>query len=176
MVPPSKTQNTPPDNSPDWELVDAHEPAWPIVGPAKMKRSTRVGLVVMVLGLTAIFVTAAWITPYDEWGAPRSMATHTQLGLPDCNMVMMTGKPCPACGMTTSFALLVHGDVLNSLRANWVGTLLALFWMALIPWGAASAIRGRILGIRNLELVATVAVGITLACMVLRWGWIMMGK
>jgi len=29
--------------------------------------------------------------------------------------------------MTTSFALLLRGDVLNSLHANWVGTLLAVF-------------------------------------------------
>ena len=50
------------------------------------------------------------------------MATHTQLGMPPCNFVVMTGKPCPACGMTTSFALLVRGDVGASLRANWAGT------------------------------------------------------
>ena len=56
------------------------------------------------------------------------MATHTQLGMPPCNFVVMTGKPCPACGMTTSFALLVRGDVRASLRANWAGTLIAVLW------------------------------------------------
>ena len=35
------------------------------------------------------------------------MGTHQQLGLPPCNFVTLTGYPCPACGMTTSFALLV---------------------------------------------------------------------
>ena len=31
--------------------------------------------------------------------------------MPPCNFVLMTGKPCPSCGMTTSFALLVRGDI-----------------------------------------------------------------
>ena len=62
------------------------------------------------------------IHPYDADGNPRTSATHTQLGMPPCNFVTLTGKPCPSCGMTTSFALLVRGDVVSSLRANWVGT------------------------------------------------------
>ena len=55
--------------------------------------------------------------------------------MPPCNFKTWTGKPCPSCGMTTSFALLIRGDVANSLRANWVGTLLAGFCMVLIPYG-----------------------------------------
>ena len=51
------------------------------------------------------------------------METHRQLGLPPCTFKEMTGLPCPSCGMTSSFALLVRGDVMNSLRANAVGTL-----------------------------------------------------
>jgi hypothetical protein len=146
----------------------------PVAYPARMKRATRVALVLMAVTFTAIFAAAAWIRPYDADGNPRRMATHTQLGMPECNMVAMTGKPCPSCGMTTSFALLVHGDVVNSLRANWVGTLLALFWLALIPWGVMSAVRGRVLWVRNAELAATVAVGVTLALMLGRWGWILL--
>lgn len=161
---------------PGWEPLDDEDDdgPYPVAYPARLRRATRVGLVVMATTLTAVFAAAAWIHPYDEGGAPRSMATHTQLGLPECTMVAATGKPCPACGMTTSFALLVHGDVWNSLKANWVGTLLALFWMTLIPWGVVSACRGRLVWVRNADLFVTVAVGVTLTLMIGRWGWILL--
>jgi hypothetical protein len=165
---------TPPGDE-DWEPVeDAGPRPVPLAYPERMRRATRVALVMMAVGFTAVFVTAAVIRPYDGAGNPRTMATHTQLGLPECNMVALTGKPCPSCGMTTSFSLLVHGDVGNSLRANWVGTLLATFWLALIPWGAVSAARGKLVWVRNAELFATVAVGVLLALMLARWGWILL--
>src|SRR4051812_20431776 len=167
--------NTPSPPDPGWEPVtDDDDGPYPVAYPARMKRATRAALVMMATTFTAVFAAAAWIRPYDDAGNPRSMATHTQLGLPECSMVQATGKPCPACGMTTSFALLVHGDVWNSLKANWVGTLLAVFWLALIPWGVVSACRGRLVVVRNADLFATVAVGVTLTLMVGRWGWILL--
>jgi hypothetical protein len=71
--------------------------------------------------------------------------------------------------MTTSFSLLVHGDPLNSLRANWAGTLLAAFSLALIPWGLHAAIRGRFAVVRDAELLATAAVGVFLTLTLARW-------
>ena len=145
----------------------------------RLARWVRAGLVVMAVGFTAMLATAAYIHPYgkDDDGndVPRTMATHTQLGLEPCNMVVMTGKPCPACGMTTSFSLLVHGDVRNSMRANWVGTLTAIWWFSLIPWGFASAYRGRLLFIRSGELWMTVGLTIMLTLMVARWAAIFFG-
>jgi hypothetical protein len=137
--------------------------------PPHISRWIRLMLALMALGLIAVFSAAAWIRPYDEDGNARKMATHTQLGLEPCNMVVATGKPCPACGMTTSFALLMHADPLASLRANWVGTLLALAWLALIPWGILSAVRGRLIWIRRGELWLTVGVSILLMLMIGRW-------
>src|SRR5215475_13498262 len=83
--------------------------------------TVRGALVFVVVGLLAVFVVAIWIQPYDEEGHAELLATHRQLGLPECSFKVMTGKPCPSCGMTTSFALLVRGDLANSARANWVG-------------------------------------------------------
>jgi hypothetical protein len=175
-VPPSNMNPNPPDapDDPGWEPVDDDFDPLPVAYPARMRRVTRVVLVGMAATLTAVFAAAAWIRPYDDAGNPQSMATHTQLGLPECSMVRVTGKPCPACGMTTSFSLLVHGDLWSSMKANWVGTLLAAFWLALIPWGLVSAFRGRLVWVRNADLFATVAVGVTLTLMMARWGWIIL--
>ena len=63
--------------------------------------------------------------------------------MPPCNFVIMAGKPCPSCGMTTSFALLVRGDVVASLRSRWAGTLIAVLWATTMVWAVASGIEGR---------------------------------
>src|SRR5262245_59876521 len=101
------------------------------------------------------------------------METHTQLGLPPCQFKWLTGQPCPSCGMTTSFALLLHGDVRNSLAANWIGTGLAVFGLLLIPWCLAGACRGRYpLGVRSGERALTVVISVYLVLAVLRWGMV----
>jgi predicted Na+-dependent transporter len=124
-----------------------------------------------------VFAAAAYINPYDEDGTPRTMSTHTQLGLAPCNFVVLTGKPCPACGMTTSFALLVRGDVRASLSANWVGTLTAMFWGGMLVWAVVSGMVGRPLFIPHGrgELVLTVLVGLFLALMLGRWAALWFG-
>jgi hypothetical protein len=71
--------------------------------------------------------------------------------------------------MTTSFALLVRGDLGNSLRANAVGTLLAVFCLALVPWCLASALRRQPLFVRSLERAFTVLVLIFMGLMLVRW-------
>ncbi len=129
----------------------------------------RGSLMGLALALIAVFAVAGWLNPYNADGSPRSLATHEQLGLPPCNFYRITGLPCPACGMTTSFALLMHGDLRNSLRANAVGTLLAGFCLMLIPWCLASAVRQRTLFIRSMERTLTLVVLVFLSMMLLRW-------
>jgi hypothetical protein len=121
------------------------------------------------MGLTAVFAVALWLDPYARDGQPLRMETHRQLGLPPCSFYALTGLPCPSCGMTTSFALLVRGDVGNSLRANAVGTLLALFWLSVIPWSVASAVRGRLLLVWAPERALTVAVLAFVVLLLVRW-------
>jgi hypothetical protein len=146
----------------------------PVARRRRMPRYTRVLLVLMAFGFTAVLGTAAWLNPYQGDGTAMTMRAHTQLGLPPCSMESLMGKPCPACGMTTSFALLAHGDVPNSLRANWVGTLLAVFWFALIPWSLFSAARARLVGIRNGEVATTIAVGAFITLMLARWAVVLL--
>jgi len=153
----------PPPLQSDEPLIDLPEA---IPAAAGWVRGT---LLFMVAGLSLVFGIAVWLNPYDEDGQPRHMETHRQLGLPPCTFYSMTGVPCPSCGMTTSFSLLVRGDVLNSLRANAVGTVLAAFCLALVPWGLACVLRGRLYGIRSLETALTRTVLIFLALLLVRW-------
>ncbi|MHB1426663.1 MAG: DUF2752 domain-containing protein [Gemmataceae bacterium] len=129
----------------------------------------RGSLVGLALALSAVFIVAVWLNPYNADGSPRSMATHQQLGLPPCTFYFTTGLPCPSCGMTTSFALLMHGDLSNSLRANAVGTVLAAFCLLLIPWCLASAVCRRTLFVRSMERALTFIVLAFLSMMLLRW-------
>lgn len=129
----------------------------------------RGGLLAIAAGLLVIFGIAIALNPYDADGQPRRMETHRQLGLPPCTFYVMTGVPCPSCGMTTSFALLMHGDVWNSLKANAVGTVLAAFCLLLIPWSVASVVLKRPLFIFSIERALTMAVVVFLAGMLIRW-------
>src|SRR5262249_32861587 len=87
-----------------------------------LRWGVRGAVVGMVRGLVLVFSVAVWLNPYQEDGQARRMETHRQLGLPPCSFLEVVGVPCPACGMTTSFSLLMHGDLWGSLRANAVGT------------------------------------------------------
>lgn len=129
----------------------------------------RGSLIGLALALIAVFVVAVWINPYKADGSPLTMATHRQLGLPPCTFYFTTGFPCPACGMTTSFALLMRGDLRNSLRANAVGTLLAGFCLLLIPWSLASLVCGRTLFVRSIERTLTFVMLAFLSMLLLRW-------
>jgi hypothetical protein len=134
-------------------------------------------LLLIVAGLVAVFVIAVLLNPYNPDGTAKTMATHTgpPLNLPDCTFKTMTGGlPCPSCGMTTSFSLLMHGDPLSSLRANWVGTGLAVFCLALIPWALASVLLKRPLFIVSLERAMTITVVGFLVLMLLRWGVVLL--
>jgi hypothetical protein len=146
--------------------ADGVEPleAAPVLHPA-----LRHGLASFALVLVGVLAVAAWLHPYDDEGRPLLMETHLQLGLPPCTFRLLTGMPCPSCGMTTSFALLMHGDIAASLRANAVGTVLAIIAMLLIPWSLLCACKNRLYGIVSIEKTLTIWVIILMSITLLRW-------
>jgi Protein of unknown function (DUF2752) len=133
-----------------------------------LARGVRIALVLIALGIVAVFGMAWWLDPY-KGGKVWRMETHTQLGLPPCTFKTLTGLPCPSCGMTTSFALFIRGDVVNSLRANFVGTLLAAFCLVLVPWSLASAWLRRPLFVVTIEPVLIRVIVVFLIVLLLRW-------
>jgi hypothetical protein len=134
-----------------------------------MSRWVRGTLVGIALGLTALFVVAAYLNPYQSDGSARRMETHMQLGLPECTFKRVTGLPCPSCGMTTSFALTMRGDLADAIRANSVGVMLALTLLAAIPWCIASALCRRTLFVQSAERALMMFVVGLLSLMLLRW-------
>jgi len=107
-------------------------------------RGLRWLLVGWSLVLLGGFALAFALTP-----DPRGYGTHQRLGLPPCSFRAMLGIPCPACGMTTSFSHLMHGNMPGALRANPGGVLLALVCAAQVPWCWLSASRGRLAGVAD---------------------------
>jgi len=158
----------------DFEYVTDDDNAPQLARRPRGKPWVRLLLAGLGVGFLVILGIAMWLNPYTADGNARTMATHTQLGLEPCSFVVITGKPCPACGMTTSFALLMHGDVSNSLKANWVGTLFCASLVPLAPWLILGAVRGRLWGVRNLELCSTMALSALLVLMMIRWAVLML--
>ncbi len=75
------------------------------------------------------------------------LGTHTQLGLPSCHFRVVTGHPCPSCGMTTAFASFVRGDIAAALSAQVLGTVLAAATLLATLGGAVQAVTGVNLGL-----------------------------
>lgn len=116
------------------------------------------------LMLLAGFGLAGWLSP-----EARGHGTHQQLGLAPCTFLMLTGKPCPSCGATTAFAHFVRGQWLRAAQANAAALALALVCAALIPWCWASAAKGRLIGIINLERTVLLLVIIMTSLFTLQW-------
>lgn len=118
----------------------------------------RVLLVLAGGALLAPLLIATQLTP-----SSRGMGTHQQLGLPACSLVQICGIRCPACGMTTSWAWMVRGRLLQAVRVNSGGALLAVIAAVMAPWLLGSGFRGRWLWGPPRE---TVALAIAVAVMV----------
>ena len=70
-----------------------------------------------------------WLEP-----DPRGFGTHEQLGLPPCGLRTFFGRPCPACGITTSIVQTLHGHPWLALQTQPFGplfvSLVLLLWVA----------------------------------------------
>jgi hypothetical protein len=147
------------------------DPYWR-AGPADRPEFVASLMVAPEAGLSGLPWGAWCVSAQDDAPVvePLRMETHRKLGLQPCTFKEITGLPCPSCGMTTSFAHLVRGDVWNSLRANAVGTVLASFCLLLIPWSAASVLKGRTLFVVSLDRAVMCVVITLMTLMLLRWG------
>ncbi len=75
----------------------------------------------------AVLAVAASLRP-----SPTGLGTHTELHLPPCGFYMVFHKPCPSCGMTTSFAWMMHGHPVKAIKTQPAGV--AVFLAGLAAW------------------------------------------
>ena len=80
-----------------------------------------------------------------------------------------SGLPCPTCGMTTAFALFMHGHPAAAFMAQPAGLALAIGTVLFMLIGFHAAIRGYFLQL-NWARLGPVRVSITLG-LVLLGGW-----
>lgn len=70
--------------------------------------------------------------------SPEGVGTHTQLGLSPCTFLVLTGYPCPSCGLTTCFTHLARFEIIEAFTANGPGILIFLVTVALVPLSMVS--------------------------------------
>lgn len=94
-------------------------------------------MLMVALGVLAI---AVYLPP-----DPRGYGTHENLPLGGgpCGALVMTGYPCPTCGMTTAFAYFVRGQWLRSIHAQPAGFVLALATAGSAVLALVTLARGR---------------------------------
>jgi hypothetical protein len=113
--------------------------ARPVGRAAPRPRATRLAASLTLIGCASVLAIAAYLEP-----DPRGFGTHEQLlSSGPCGMLVLTGLPCPTCGMTTAFAYTVRGQWLQAMWAQPTGFLLALGTIALLGISAWTIVRGR---------------------------------
>ena len=120
-------------------------------------------------GISLVWGLARWIKPYEADGMPKAMASHTQLGLPPCTFLAVTGIPCPSCGLTTSFSLMAHFDPVPAFRANPAGPILLMLSGILWIWSLVCIAHRRFYWSRKWEFRLVLWLGAVFLLLLLRW-------
>ena len=78
------------------------------------------------MGITGAFLTL--VIPYIMMLTNPHIETSQSL----CPFKMMTGLPCPGCGITKSIICFYKGDIIKSLHYHIFGPLVVFFCVAVI--------------------------------------------
>ena len=141
----------------------APHPLGPIVtwSESVHTRRTRFLAVLVLLFAASLLLVAKGLHP-----DPSGMGTHRQLGFAPCSLPMLTGYPCPTCGMTTAFAYAAQGRIGSSFLAQPAGCLLAILTMSAALMAGLTTVSGRMGHINwyrvRPNMVAFLAVGVIL--------------
>ncbi len=130
----------------------------------------RSAALLFALGVVVVFTIGWRLSPYDpSTGEALTQGTHLQLGLPPCNFLVISGIPCPSCGMTTSISLLAHGDLVSAWRANSAGVVLGLVGLVSMVWCLVAGVGGRLWWFTRLENGLLAALFVSLVVTLGRW-------
>ena len=107
--------------------------------PARLGTAARLLALGIALCCLTVLTVAALATPN-----PTGVGTHaSSLHMQPCHFLQTTGLPCPGCGMTTSFAWFVRGNLAASVYIQPMGATLAALSAAAMWGGIYVALTGR---------------------------------
>ncbi len=127
-------------------------------------KGERVFLVIIAL-LSAFLVFLGMILDPD----PSGVGTHCQLGLPPCDFLIRTGKPCITCGATTAFSLAAHGRILSAFETQPLGATLFFICLLAIFLCVKSIVTGNSLFLRISLLPWATIIILFIAFALLSW-------
>lgn len=130
----------------DSSMADIPRPRMRLIGPrVAVGRNARLAWAGIAIACSAILGVAVFLEP-----DPKGLGTHRGLGLlfgdklfPPCSWPLVSGLPCPTCGMTTSFSNVVRGRLITAFFAQpagmvlcflTIGTLVYSLYVSLTGW------------------------------------------
>jgi hypothetical protein len=111
---------------------------WIEARPISGRVRVRSWAALVLAGCLGVLGIAAYLEPN-----PRGYGTHERLGVGPCGMLVMTGLPCPTCGMTTAFAHTVRLQWWRAFYAQPAGFVLALGTIGMAGVAVWTLFRGR---------------------------------
>ena len=126
-----------------WRLVSA---AGQLGDKWSLTSRRRLGAMIVLVPSVAVLSTAVMLTP-----DPTGVGTHRQLGLDTCTVLLLSGWPCPMCGMTTTFSLLAHGQIWQGIVNQPFGSVLFGLTLSSAALGFMELLRprGRLSGVMD---------------------------
>jgi hypothetical protein len=137
-----------------------------VFGPStRITRQARLAWSGVALACATVLGIAGFLTPN-----PAGLGTHQQLfHLAPCSFVLTTGLPCPTCGMTTSFAFMMHGHPLTALKVQPAGAVLCLATIGMAFFSFYVAMSGTLITV-HWNLIGPVRLMLALGLLILG-GW-----
>lgn len=103
----------------------------------------------------AVTIVGAILSP-DKSGH----GTHQELGLPPCPSVLLFDRPCPGCGLTTSWTALIHGRFAEAFHAHPLGPPMYVLFTVSAFVSVYAHLRGAYVNTNNKSLNRAATVGV----------------
>ncbi len=132
----------------------------------QLSKSIRFLALLSGVGVLALLLTARILEP-----AAEGYGTHRQLGFPPCSSLVLFGTKCPACGMTTSWSMLLRGQISGAIRANVGGLMIGLIAMAYLPTSCYLFLSGRTSRRGLVSLAFGCSLLIAMTASILQWAF-----
>lgn len=104
-------------------------------GPVQLTRGTRgervVVLILAAVSLVGLVIARLWPLSSVDSGAPT------------CLLRILTGLPCPGCGMTRAWVHVAHGDLLTAFEYNLFGPIGMAVAVGIVAYVGVSLVRRR---------------------------------